>query len=302
MSSGPEQHDPIESAIQSTQETLDKGFKFLFGEEALSKLQVYRSQGNEALKASHVEQFLGDPDSLEYALDIGDKDPGLMNDQLEAMTTNDIEALSPEEVAQVRRQLEFASRIANSVDASDLAFMKRQWSDASFQLQSHDFAEGTQEKFADKKHYSYEQLVQLAGVSDAGKEELFQNMDEGSQLRFAITYPVLPFIEGSRLESTLSFFNREVKDTGMAKLHEQAYGWSFGENPLNNPNLTAAQLEQIVDVLYKLPCQPRNANAFANADRVFSIIQNHPNASSNAVENAQRYRTWLRDVRNKKAS
>jgi len=310
MRSGPEHHDVEETKdIQDYMDDVVLGAFELagFGEEGrelISKMDVFRSQGAETEKQRHVEEFMGDPDSLDYAIDIADTNPDLLVDQLVAMESG-VREMTPEQITEIEKQLERATQIGGKNLLDDIGTNRDVWRKASFELDSHDFSDklyaDAWERIDKGKDFGYEDLAQLAGLNDIGKQNLYEAMDSGSQIRFAITYPSSDFLTPEDLQGAMNYYADELP-TGMARLDGHAYTWNLMENPMKNPNLNGEQLDAVVSQLFEMKCQPKNINAYYNVDRVFRFVEDHANCGENTKNDIQRYRDWMKGQRSEERS
>lgn len=297
MENGPEDNYDVSDLMQDTRETLDSAYEWAFGEAALSRLNVYRN-GSSAERLRHVQEHPGDPEGLSYALELGASYPEAMMKQIEEMDPEDVKNMSPEEVERVRQNLNIMSRDLG-FDMQDIYVAREQWRKANYELQEHGFKDKTLQDALAKadrgSSFSYEDIVKLGGLSETSRGALYHAMDSGSQLRFALTFPSEAFIEGEVLNRMVDTFNDQLPE-GMSRMNEHAYSWNE-KNPLRNPNLSAAQLDRILDAFWDVGCNRNNSRAQALAGGIVYKILAHPNASEATRDKVQTYQSWLSEAR-----
>lgn len=298
MRSGPEHHEGNEeqesSALVDIAEAVGYGPEV---EEWLSKTEVWLSNGEESEKQRHVEEHLGDPDSLNYAIDLADGNPSLLVEQLRGMESS-VNDISEEQIQNIRDQLQRGIDIGGDTILSDIDNTRDTYRQVSFELRGQNFSSRYEfeawNKINEGKSLRYEDLVKLGGVSEESQELLYKEMDRGSRRRFAITFPARDFISADDLQTALNFFTNNMPK-GMKGLADHPYTWSLLENPLKNPNLTPAQLDGVVEDIYDVKCNPRNIDAYYNASRALRFVEGHPNCSDATKDDIQKYMDWMKE-------
>lgn len=296
MRSGPEHHEASEanesSAILSIAEQLG------YGEEAkewISKTEVWLSRGDEMEKQRHVEEFSGDPDSLDYAIDLADKNPTLLIEQLRNMESS-VEDITEEQTQAIRDQLARTVKIGGDNMLADINASRDTYRQVSFELRGQNFSSRPEyeawQKLNEGRSLRYEDLVKLGGVSEESQKSLYNEMDSGSQRRFAITFPARDFLSPDHLQGALDFYTNNLPD-GMRGLADHPYTSNLLENPLKNPNLTPDQLDGVVADIYDIKCNPRNIEAYYNAARALRFVKGHPNCTDEIKADIQKYMDWM---------
>jgi|GEM_PF-3777188 len=256
-----------------------------------------RSRWDEGEMIRHLTEHPGDPDDMDYALDIGARNPKEMVDHIRFMDNLDVEELNPEQVAEFRQNLDHASRYLGGSHDLDMSMMRDQWRHSNHELRSHNFSYKTQQdtwRIIDSgRDLKYGDLVKLSGMDEAIKHDLFEEMSPSSQLRYAITFPSESVVQGELLTKVLDHFNGSLP-SGMANMADHPYTWSLLDNPLKNPNLTAEQLDEIADAFSEIGCNPKNMEARYNAGRVLNFIVRHPNCGAETKAYAEEYQAWLK--------